>query len=114
MFYNEYNLSPPNIVLNKDPDALFYVSFKYEDSYYGSKTTALVVGQMQRFFILNGDFRKEYSELIPQGFEKCYEFFKNNIEHRNKHNHHEEIVPVEDLIALMNDYKEFLIRTRNK
>ena len=30
------------------------------------------------YFILNGDFRKEYEELLPLGYIKCYQFFLNN------------------------------------
>ena len=30
------------------------------------------------FFVLDGDFRKEYEEIIDQGFEKCYEFYTSN------------------------------------
>jgi hypothetical protein len=104
---------PRNVILNDSPDVLFYVSYLPYSEDYGSNTTALVVGQMQRFYILNGDFRKEYSALIPHGFEKCYEFFKNNLEHRNEKNS-DVIEPVENLIILMNDYQDFLIRTRKK
>jgi hypothetical protein len=102
-----------NQVLNNNRDALFYVSYIFPDyRLYGSDTTALVVGQLDKVFILNGDFRKEYQELIPQGFEKCYEFFKANLQHRNEYSEtfHP---PVKDLIALMEDYKRNLIRLRH-
>jgi len=104
-------LTPPNKVLNDSPDALFYVSYLSDEGWYGSDTTALVVGQMQRFYILNGDFREQYSELIPQGFKACYDFFKDNLEHRNEKNR-DIIEPLEDLEKLMEDYQDFLIKTR--
>lgn len=31
-----------------------------------------------QFFILNGDFRKEYEELGPKGFSVCWEFFSRH------------------------------------
>ena len=100
-----------NQLLNDSPDALFYVSYLPHSEDYGSNTTALVVGQMQRFFILNGDFRKQYNELIPLGFKACYDFFKANLEHRNIKNR-DKIEPLEDLEKLMQDYHDFLIKTR--
>ena len=36
--------------------------------------TALV--KDNQFYILTGDFRKEYDELIPKGFKACYEFYR--------------------------------------
>lgn len=35
--------------------------------------TALV--KEDDYYILNGDFRKEYDELEPKGFDACYDFF---------------------------------------
>jgi len=58
----------------------FYISYNsYDIATYGDVTTALVLGQMQKFYILNGDHRKQYEEIIEQGFYKCLEYFKNNI-----------------------------------
>lgn len=35
-----------------------YISFNFADQHiYGDITTAIVIGQMQRFYILNGDHR---------------------------------------------------------
>ncbi len=111
MFDFNQGYFPRNTLLNDSPDALFYVSYLSYSSDYGSDTTALVVGQMQRFFILNGDFRKQYTELIPLGFKACYDFFKENLEHRNAKNC-DKIEPLEDLEKLMQVYQEFLIQTR--
>ncbi|MGG4105197.1 hypothetical protein AAXB25_14870 [Paenibacillus lautus] len=64
----------------------FYVSYNtYDRVYYGSDTTALVLGQMQKFFILNGDHRKQYEEIVEQGFEKCLSYYKENIHKSNKY-----------------------------
>lgn len=66
----------------------FYVSYSsyYQDrAVYGSDTTALVLGQMQLFFILNGDHRKQYEEIIGQGFDACLDYFKANIDKANKY-----------------------------
>lgn len=64
----------------------FYVSFNnYDTDIYGCKTTALVLGQMQKFYILNGDHRKQYAEIIEQGFHACLFYFKDNIDNANKY-----------------------------
>jgi hypothetical protein len=62
----------------------FYVSHNdYDISSYGDVTTALVFGQMQKFYILNGDHRAAYSKLISQGFEACLAYFKENMKNIN-------------------------------
>ncbi len=48
---------------------------KIEDD--GRAETALVNKKI--FYILNGDFRKEY-EIISKGFNKCLEFYKSKPE----------------------------------
>lgn len=65
----------------------FHVSHNDYDnspSLYGCETTALVFGQMQNFYILNGDHREAYSALIPSGFDACMAYFKANIGQINK------------------------------
>jgi len=64
----------------------FYVSYNSRDvAEYGSDTTALVVGQMEHFYILNGDHRKAYAKLIPEGFEACKRYFDENVALKNKY-----------------------------
>lgn len=64
----------------------FYISYNsYDVEIYGDVTTALVLGQMQKFYILNGDHRKEFKNIIKDGFEKCMEYFKENIALINKY-----------------------------
>lgn len=63
----------------------FYVSFNDYDMWiYGCDTTALVFGQMQSFYILNGDHRAAYAALIPKGYDACLDYFKANIALVNK------------------------------
>ena len=70
-----------NLTLDGDG---FYISYNsgatllLPDSPNGE--TALCVPDSKKYnpyYILNGDFRKEYEELIPKGLEACMEFFKS-------------------------------------
>jgi hypothetical protein len=64
----------PNAVMDGDG---FYVSHNdYDHGAYGGETTALVVGQMEKFYILKGDHRQAYEPLIIEGFERCLDYFK--------------------------------------
>ena len=45
--------------------------------------TALVKrspGKPNTFSILNGDFRKQYEQLLPQGYEACLKFYEQHKE----------------------------------
>jgi hypothetical protein len=70
--------SYPNCVAPGDG---FYVSYNDTDlNIYGCRTTALVLGpQMEKFYILNGDHRAQYTPLIGQGFDACLAYFKANL-----------------------------------
>lgn len=73
----------PNRVTQGDG---FYVSYNDVDtdsSAYGAVTTALVLGQMERFYILNGDHRPGYRDRIPLGLTACLEYFLANIASMN-------------------------------
>lgn len=75
----------PNTVMRK-ASSDFYISYNHTDvEIYGCDTTALVVGQMEAFYILNGNHLDNYRSLIDQGFEACLEYFKANIDQMNKH-----------------------------
>lgn len=75
-------LSVPNFIQNGDG---FYVSFNNIDrDIYGCDTTALVFGQMQSFYILNGDHRQAYKDLIPEGYDACLAYFRSNSDQVNK------------------------------
>ena len=68
----------PNVILN---GVGFYVSYNnYDVDIYGTDTTALVWGQMENFYILEGDHREGYKPLLDSGFDACLEYFKNNLE----------------------------------
>lgn len=68
-------LSVPNYVLDGDG---FYVSYNDRDvRIYGAVTTALVKGQMEKFFILKGDHRQAYAPLLAKGFDACLDYFKS-------------------------------------
>ena len=43
--------------------------------------TALI--KDDNYYILNGDFRKEYEEIIDKGFQKCLELYYANLEKRS-------------------------------
>lgn len=83
-----YPVLIPNEVIESDG---FYISYNNWDvATYGSDTTALVWGQMQRFYVLNGDHRSEYQKLIDDGFDACLEYFNANIGQANKYSEHHE------------------------
>ena len=66
----------PSLILNGNG---FYVSYNDVDrDIYGGDTTALVLGQMERFFILNGDHRGQYASLVERGFDACLAYFRDN------------------------------------
>lgn len=63
----------------------FYVSFNDVDhAIYGCDTTALVVGQMQAFYILDGDHRQDYAPLIEEGLDACLGYFRSHIDQMNE------------------------------
>jgi len=64
----------------------FYISFNsYDKATYGDITTALVYGQMEKFYILNGDHQKAYAPLIKKGYGACLAYFRANINDINKY-----------------------------
>ena len=66
----------------------FYISFSHNPcgdiaAFKGDTDngeTALVTENPHKFYILNGDYRKEYEALVDKGLFACLEFFKANIE----------------------------------
>lgn len=77
-------LSIPNQISTEKED--FYISYNNRDiGTYGSDTTALVKGEMEKFYILNGDHRKAYAELADKGFDSCMEYFISNKHLMNKY-----------------------------
>ncbi len=77
----------PNLVLDGDG---FYVSYNDRDTHvYGCDTTALVVGQMERFYILNGDHRTQYAALVGAGLHACLAYFED---HLHQANHRSDVI----------------------
>lgn len=74
----------PNMVIQGNG---FYVSYNSHDTtIYGCDTTALVTEIPNlHFYILNGDHREAYQELIPKGISNCIDYFKEHIEHTSKY-----------------------------
>lgn len=82
-FFDGFPVFVPNDCYDGDG---FYISFnKYDSHIYGDVTTALVVGQGEKFYILNGDHRENYFPLISLGFDACFEYFKSNSDKINKY-----------------------------
>ena len=74
--------SPNQVYQFKD----FYISYNYKDhDIYGCETTALVIGNMEKFLILDGDHREQYEPLVEKGLDSCLEYFNNNIHLKNKY-----------------------------
>lgn len=77
-----------NVVLNGKNDE-FYVSYNPSPgcgismwaSDGGSDETALC--KDGDFWILNGDFREEYENLIDQGFDACFVFYESKAKEFN-------------------------------
>lgn len=64
----------------------FYVSYNSRDvNIYGCDTTALVLGQMQKFYILNGNHASAYENIAKESFQKCMEYFLKHAEEVNSH-----------------------------
>ena len=105
MYFSYHPTTQPNHVLNGD-GGLFYVSYNsYDSAHYGSDTTALVAGQMQRFYILNGDHRKAYAPLLAQGFPACFEYFLSKPELRNRRS--EKKIDLDEALSV-EAYRQFL------
>ena len=70
-------ISIPNKVTTECKD--FYVSYNtYDRRIYGCDTTALVYGNMKKFYILNGNHTAEYDKLKKDGFDACFKYFLAN------------------------------------
>jgi len=81
-------MNTPNKVINCNGN--YYISYNRVDRFiYGSDTTAIVLGQMQLFLILNGDHRKELSIAANNnGQQGCIDYFIAHIEQANHVSEH--------------------------
>ena len=92
--YNNIIFKMPNKLIICNDDIIIYNNKKYYGWYisyndydiniYGNITTALVLGQMEKFYILNGDHRGGYEKLINYGFWECLKYYKSQINEYNK------------------------------
>jgi hypothetical protein len=53
----------------------FYVSYNGSIADYGSVTTALVDNDQKAFYILQGDYRRDYAGIAHSGYDACVDFF---------------------------------------
>jgi hypothetical protein len=66
----------------------FYISANGHND-LGQPTTAIVLGQMRRFYVLNGDHSKALEAAAREGgLGACKEYFMNHIDQANKHSEH--------------------------
>lgn len=63
---------------------LSYNDVDTDEAAYGSVTTALVVGNMERFYILSGDHRPGLADRVPLGLEACLEYVLAHADQLNK------------------------------
>ena len=70
----------PNTILNSNKQDFFISHNDRDIAIYGGETTSVVVGQMEAFYILNGDHRDAFKKLILEGFGSCMKYFLDNIE----------------------------------
>lgn len=71
---------PNDVLVRKD----FYISYNNRDiGVYGSETTALVIGNMEKFLVLDGNHAKAYLEF-REDLHACIDYFKRNISLVNK------------------------------
>ncbi len=76
----------PNHVVDYDE---YYISYNnYDVAVYGDVTTALVIGQMEGFLILNGNHQDGFNEASKDGFAGCLEYFNENIDQANRYSEH--------------------------
>ena len=64
----------PNTVTHRDG---FYISYNPYEPWYGGDTTAVVLGNMDRFYILMGNHRKSLEGL---SFTECINYIHDNMD----------------------------------
>jgi hypothetical protein len=63
----------------------FCISYCTDTGFYGSDTTAIVVGEQEAFLILNGDHREQLFALIGNGLEDCLLYYLANKDQWNSY-----------------------------
>lgn len=76
-----FPIHSPNDVYQGTAD--FYISYNDRDTdLYGSDTTAIVTGQMEHFYVLNGNHVDAYK---GKSLDECFDYFRANAPLRNKY-----------------------------
>lgn len=71
---HNYKLEGDGFFINYNPNpGAEIASFRGDNR--SSETALVEKAEDRNYRILNGDFRKEYEELAPKGFEACLEFY---------------------------------------
>lgn len=84
--FKKHSESMPNELLNGNG---FFISYnpnpcsEIEAWHSDNKSAETALVYKGRYYILNGDFRKQYLEVYEQGIEKCLEIFKQNEAHKS-------------------------------
>lgn len=71
----------PNTIAEDHKD--YYISYCTDTRDYGCVTTALVLNSPNKFLVLEGDHREQYSEC--DGLERCFEYFKSREDLKSKY-----------------------------
>ena len=72
----------------------WYISYNNRVWDYGCDTTALVLGQMEYFLILNGDHREQFRRIIElqclgqSRLKRCLDYVRNNKDKLNPQSDH--------------------------
>ena len=80
-FYISYNPNTANDMMSRFFTQLANSSGR---NVQDGEETALTDTIKDKWFILEGDFRKEYEEAFPKGLEACMEVYKKNIAKRSE------------------------------
>ena len=81
-FYVSYNPNTKSTPLAKVVDEL--LSLLVGEG--GGEETALYCKKDDNFYILDGDFREGYKDLIQQGFESCKAYFNEQVKKGHRSN----------------------------
>lgn len=79
-----FSVMAPNVCNNF---GTFYISYNdWDTDIYGCDTTAIVVGQMERFYVLNGDHREQLHAIAEKkGLDGCVQYFLDHIDEKSKY-----------------------------
>lgn len=82
-FYISYNPKTGENYASIDQLLIGFLASKLTGHENGKEETALYNRVNGVWYILNGDFRKEYEAVAHDGFTACLNVYKRNIQHRS-------------------------------